>query len=941
MKLLSLIFCVYLSVFSFAQQPSFFMIGEEELSGVHVYDLIQDKNEDYWVATNNGLYYYDYYHFKKIDCPIMTSSSVFNLVENKKGELFCNNLSGQIFKIENQQCELYYQIPDSLMHYEIEINFDNQDKLTILNRGLFQLDDQKNVTILLEKSKDLFYGLLSRDRQGGLYFINSNAGRILRLYNGKIEVVTAIEPQQRPFAIANQEKLLIFDQTTGELKKADSTDILVDNSIPMSGPLIYSDGENIWKASRKGGARVYTDLMSPKYGEKLVLDDYFLSAMCTDKEGNILIGTFGDGIIVIPELKTEMIKIPDPKERAAIIKITDQGDLFIGCRSGKVFQYNGQDFKLISTASQKSIEYLEFIEDEKCIIFDGLVSKPSLAYYPGTKTTDFFDLNALKDIKKVDVGKYITASNVGCFWFYPEEKRSIKIEGFDSRTNCVGYESSSGLIYAGTSGGLRIGKAGEITKFELNDKPIICKKIIEVNHKIFITTQSNGVLIFENGELVNNWNKETGLSTNNILEILPYASNFIVSTDIGVMLLSGEGTQLYKFSASEGLSAEQASDIELFQEYLYVVNKDAIRVIDLKNKLKKAIPKVELKYWEINDQVQSFSENSLNYTENKVSFFFTSKSLQNKDETNYHFKLSGIDENWQRHVFEDNVITYKTIPPGNYTFEYYASIGEKEGEKNSFSFVISKPYWKTTWFILVCVVAFLLIIYVIYRGQVNRIKKVNKIKREMIESKLTAIQSQMNPHFIFNSLNSIQDLVLQQDGEKAYSYLSKFAFLVRKVLHYSELDFIRLEDEIEMLKVYLELEKLRFDDDFDFYINSGTKEEIEIPPLIIQPFVENAIKHGLLHKKGIKKLSIEFKLSKDILVCIIEDNGIGRAKSREINERKSKKHQSFSTKSIQNRFEILQNIHGGELGLNYEDLEESGEAQGTRLTINIPVRKNY
>ena len=105
------------------------MIGEDELSGVHVYDIIQDKNEDYWVATNNGLYYYDYYHFKKIDCPIMTSSSVFNLVENQHGELFCNNLSGQIFKIEDQTCNLYFQIPDSLMHHEIEISFDNQDKV--------------------------------------------------------------------------------------------------------------------------------------------------------------------------------------------------------------------------------------------------------------------------------------------------------------------------------------------------------------------------------------------------------------------------------------------------------------------------------------------------------------------------------------------------------------------------------------------------------------------------------------------------------------------------------------------------------------------------------------------------------------------------------------------------------------------------------------------
>ncbi|MEO9796731.1 MAG: histidine kinase [Crocinitomicaceae bacterium] len=924
-----------------SQQPSYFMIGEDELSGVHVYDIIQDNNEDYWVATDNGLYYYDYYHFKKIDCPIMTSSSVFNLVQNQKGELFCNNLSGQIFKIEDQTCKLYYQIPDSLMHHEIEISFDNQDKLTVLNRGIFQIDKDKKVNVLRAKGYDLLVGLFTKDDSGGLYFINANTGDILRLFNGKIDVVSSIGKGHRPFAISNEKHFYVFDQTNGELKMLDSTEINEDKSYPMAGPLIYSDGTNIWKASRKGGARVYTENMQPKFKESLVLDEYFLSAMCADKEGNILIGTFGDGIVVIPELKTEMIKIPDPKERASIIKITKQGHLYIGCRSGKVFEYNEKGFNLVSSASQKGIEYLEFLEDEKCIIFDGLVSKPSLVYYPETKTTDYFDLNALKDIKRLESGKYITASNVGCYWFYPKDKINVKIVGFDSRTNCVGYESTTGLIYAGTSGGLRIGREGEVVKFELNDKPIICKKIIEINEKMFITTQSNGVLLFKNGELVDNWNKESGLSTNNVLEILPFRSDYIASTDKGILLLSSEGKQLHKFSAAEGLSGEQANDIELFQEFLYVVNKDAIRVIDLKNSLKNAVPKVELKYWEINDQAQNFSENSLTYKENKVSFFFTSKSLQNKDETNYHFKLSGIDEVWQTHVFEDNVVTYKTIPPGEYAFEYYASIGEIDGEQKTFKFEISKPFWQTVWFFVVCALLFLVVTYVVYRFQVNRITKVNKIKREMIESKLTAIQSQMNPHFIFNSLNSIQDLVLQQDGEKAYSYLSKFAFLVRKVLHYSEQDFIRLEDEVEMLKVYLDLEKLRFDDDFIFEIKVDTAEEVEIPPLIIQPFVENAIKHGLLHRPGEKRLTINFTLNGSVIICTIEDNGIGRERSKEINQRKSKKHQSFSTSSIQHRFEILRNIHGGELGLNYEDLKSDNVATGTRLTINIPVRSDY
>ena len=254
---------------------------------------------------------------------------------------------------------------------------------------------------------------------------------------------------------------------------------------------------------------------------------------------------------------------------------------------------------------------------------------------------------------------------------------------------------------------------------------------------------------------------------------------------------------------------------------------------------------------------------------------------------------------------------------------------------------LQRPFGKRGWFILICLILFIIIVYTVYKFQINRQKKLSKLKRETIESRLTAIQSQMNPHFIFNSLNSIQDLVLQQQGENAYNYISKFAFLVRQVLHNSELDFISLDDEIKVLDVYLELEQLRFDDDFTFQINNEVEEEIEIPPMIIQPFVENAIKHGLLHKEGQKELKLNFELKKDALICSIRDNGVGREKSKAINERKAKNHKSFSTKSIQNRFEILQNIHGGKLGLNYEDLWHNDNPSGTIVYLKIPVKRDY
>ena len=185
----------------------------------------------------------------------------------------------------------------------------------------------------------------------------------------------------------------------------------------------------------------------------------------------------------------------------------------------------------------------------------------------------------------------------------------------------------------------------------------------------------------------------------------------------------------------------------------------------------------------------------------------------------------------------------------------------------------------------------------------NRLKVIRKQKREldkayeMLEdskryelaaSNLRALKSQMNPHFIFNSLNSIQDLILQEDTETSYDYIVLFAELVRNTLTYSNNEFIPFNKEIDFLSVYLKLEQLRFGDEFKFNIETNGIDGIKVPSLIVQPFLENSLKHGLMHKEGQKELSLEFKLDKE-LTCIITDNGVGRTESARIQERRGNK----------------------------------------------------
>ena len=210
-----------------------------------------------------------------------------------------------------------------------------------------------------------------------------------------------------------------------------------------------------------------------------------------------------------------------------------------------------------------------------------------------------------------------------------------------------------------------------------------------------------------------------------------------------------------------------------------------------------------------------------------------------------------------------------------------------------------------------------------------------KRKNEFAHLQLKSLKAQMNPHFMFNAMNSIQNLVLKGDKHKAYDYLTKFAALIRENLNMSEKSFIFFDEELLLLEKYLELEKLRFRDSFEYKIVGGeTLFHIKIPSMIIQPFVENAIKHGLLHKKeGIKKIILNFEL-KDALHCIIVDNGVGIEESKRIKQRNGEKKTSLSTKLIEERLMLLKDYYKSNIGFNYEKVKE-----GTKVIIKIPFIK--
>ena len=202
-------------------------------------------------------------------------------------------------------------------------------------------------------------------------------------------------------------------------------------------------------------------------------------------------------------------------------------------------------------------------------------------------------------------------------------------------------------------------------------------------------------------------------------------------------------------------------------------------------------------------------------------------------------------------------------------------------------------------------------------------------QNELALLQLKSLKAQMNPHFMFNALNSIQDLILSGDKIEAYNYLSKFAAIIRENLKLSEAVFVSFSRELSIIEKYIELENLRFDNSFTYNINKEQiDEDIEVPSMVIQPFVENAIKHGLLHKiEGDKHLEITFQINNKVIVCDVVDNGVG------INLENEFDNESFSTKAISQRLDLLKKVYSNQVGIVYHQISE-----GTHVSISLPFK---
>ena len=222
-----------------------------------------------------------------------------------------------------------------------------------------------------------------------------------------------------------------------------------------------------------------------------------------------------------------------------------------------------------------------------------------------------------------------------------------------------------------------------------------------------------------------------------------------------------------------------------------------------------------------------------------------------------------------------------------------------------------------------------------YENEKNKLKA--EYEHRMIHLEMQNLRSQMNPHFIFNALNSINGFIVENKTHLASEYLTKFSKLIRMILDHSQSDMIPLAKEIEALNLYVMMEKNRFDQAFDFYISKDSHidmNDIDIPPLILQPYIENAIWHGLMHQTKMGIIQITISQQDDRLFFTINDNGVGRKKAEELKSKKNVKTNSYGMKITQKR---IKNNHMSNDVIVSDIVDESGNILGTKVIISIKI----
>lgn len=943
---------------SFSQQPAYFILGEKEFEGIQIYDVIQDNENNYWFATDQGFFKYDNYTFEQVTCKDMKGTSAFGFVKNSDGIIYCYNLNKQIIKIENEVCTVFYELKEEEFSNDVSLCVTKNNELLVNTKISFVLDSKGN----RKKTKNLFityYGFPFTLSDGRIISHIANTDSLI-IYNGKDYSYLKLKNSgKRVNGVLKffEENKSIYAVSTGDkqfyIYKEDRNEIIpfvrFNELDEKEFYRFYDVDGDLWAAGALSG--VFRFSQGNTFGTNgKFYKDYLISDVYKDNEGNLLLSTFNYGVLVVPSLVIPDVLPLDGIENEVSIEFDKELGILIGTLKGELWQIDSSGNKIINENGSRAVQSVFSFDEFPYIIFDD--GKLKAIHRKSGKIT-FLANVSLKDAVFHSDGNIYVSLNKGVGKI--TDKNGIptfeRLSGIELRTYAIDKDNRGNLFFASSEGLKTMNPLGKISDVLFKGQPIFVNDIFSEDKIVFAASKKDGILKINNGLVVENVIPKWKDKSIEILKLARYGNSFYVLTSKGFYIINYDGEILSQLNKLHGFSTQRIFDFQIYPskqfdrndlDEIWLVHSKGIhriRINLLFVDVKK--PKIQLNSFFVNDaKVDTEKWNSFGYNSRDFRFVFSSPTLKNKENIRYHYLLEGYDAEWQIKDYFSNEVSYNALAPGTYTFRVKAENQGIFSDEFKYEFTIKGPFYYSWWFILLVTGGIVAMVILFYRRKLRSQKRKAEILNEMNASRLAAIQSQMNPHFIFNSMNAIQDLVLKGDIDNSYTYITKFSDLVRRTLDYSGKDFIGFEQELKLIELYLSLEKLRFKDQLQIEIDESEFEDVLVPPMLIQPFIENSILHGLLHKEGNKKLKIKFNLDEN-LICTIEDNGIGRKKSEEIKLRQRADHESFSGKAIKKRFDILKDLFGKELGFEYEDLMINGEAAGTKVVLKIPVKRRF
>lgn len=953
--------CIALSsgLFSYAQHPYFYSINENQgLPSNEVYELIQDDFGHIWIASDAGLFRYDGFSFKEFKGKNQKSASISTLKHNSKGEIFCRNFSGQIFTVRNDSLQLVYQYSKFGPTSNKYVISSKNEIWIVQHNKIKNLDAQGNLLneYKIPTTDSVFY-LVDAFMYHDKFYISSMDGQVSIFNTESKTFVYNHQPSTSEnllfknfFNYRNQVYILSkgLNASAFKIYLADQHGSLLTHEIRSKSPMLKiqkfnenSRGE-LWISTSQGIVK-YQPKVSTWEDMPWMFRGENISSVYVDKEDITWATSLNEGIFVIPNLDVRSLDFknnPYSATNFTALHILNDQEFFIGTQTGQIFYYNkAQKYLELLNKSDKSAMVRQFVSTGNATyVAHGNISK--IENKKITYSSPIFNPRRFTIIR--DSIFFVSPETNGKIGLSELFKKEINIKKNPYAGGRFIYQDPlDQSLYFSLSDGLFKLKNGKWEHVKIQGESIFPSHIVACKNFIILTTQSNGLIVLKNGIFFAKIN-EFNSPINEPIHLVHCSNEYFWAISQNyIYRIHLVDFALTKFNSLIGIPPQDINAIESYQDKIYFATNRSIKYMPEDLAWNTSIkPTIRIDSYQTLDGKYPISkEIRLKHHSSKLEINYEAISLKNRSNYKVAYRMLGLDSNWNYTNAGSYQILYPSIPSGSYTLQVKTvDFNQTESRTIDTYILVDSPIWLKWWFGVLSGSLVGLFIFLTLKYRDNRRRHRQMLEDRLIASNLSALRAQMNPHFLFNSLNSIQALILKLDVSNANFYMTTFSHLLRKILEASDQDYITVSKELVIMKAYLELEKLRFGVDFHFEIHVDPDIDIEdycIPPMMLQPFIENSLKHGLLHKKGYKELLIHLTLE-DVLRVSIKDNGVGRAKSAAINTRQFQKHTSFATDAMRKRIELLSEYHKMEFKIETIDLFENDVPCGTLVNIQIP-----